>query len=61
MEAEEWEGQPNLVVRVLNKGYKLKVRLIRPANVVVSKAKAAEVKKEEDGATNKEDGVKKDA
>ena len=61
MEAEEREGQPNLVVRVLNKGYKLKDRLIRPANVIVSKAKAAEAKKEEDGTTDKEDSVKKDA
>ncbi len=60
VEVEEREGQPNLVVRVLNKGYKLKDRLIRPANVIVSKAKVAEIKKE-DGATNKEESAKKDA
>ncbi|MFA5421554.1 MAG: nucleotide exchange factor GrpE [Bacilli bacterium] len=62
MEAEEKDGQPNLIVRVLNKGYKLKDRLIRPANVIVSKAKAAEVKKEiKDGESNTETSVTKDA
>jgi len=62
VEAEERDGQPNLVVRVLNKGYKLKDRLIRPANVIVSKAKAkaAEINKE-DGATITEESAKKDA
>ncbi|MFA7700514.1 MAG: nucleotide exchange factor GrpE [Bacilli bacterium] len=61
MEAEERDGPPNVVIRLLNKGYKLKDRLIRPANVVVSKVKDAEDKKEDDGATNKEESVNKDA
>ena len=37
----EADGQPNTVLSVLQKGYALHGRVIRPALVVVSKAKAA--------------------
>lgn len=37
----EAEGEPNTVITVLQKGYALHGRVIRPALVVVSKAKAA--------------------
>ena len=37
----EAEGEPNTVLTVLQKGYALNERVIRPALVVVSKAKAA--------------------
>ena len=39
--AIEAEGEPNTVITVLQKGYLLNERVIRPALVVVSKAKAA--------------------
>lgn len=39
MEVEESDGEPNKVIRVIVKGYKLHDRLVRPARVVVSKAK----------------------
>jgi len=39
--AVEAEGEPNTVVKVLQKGYLLNDRMIRPALVVVSKAKSA--------------------
>lgn len=61
VEAQEKDGPPNLVVKVLNKGYLLKDRLIRPANVVVSKAKPVEVKKEDDGTSKLDNSVNKDA
>lgn len=61
VETEEKDGPPNVIVKVLNKGYKLKDRLIRPANVIVSKAKAVEVKKEEDGKIQSDTSAKKDA
>lgn len=61
VEAQEKDGPPNLVVKVLNKGYLLKDRLIRPANVVVSKAKPVEVKKEDDGTNKLGNSVNKDA
>ena len=38
----EADGEPNRVVTVLQKGYALHERVIRPALVVVSKARAAE-------------------
>ncbi len=38
--ALEAEGEPNRVINVLQKGYALNERVIRPALVVVSKAKA---------------------
>jgi molecular chaperone GrpE len=38
----EAEGEPNRVLNVLQKGYALHERVIRPALVVVSKAKAAQ-------------------
>ncbi len=60
VEAQETEGPPNKVVKVLNKGYKLKDRLVRPANVIVSKSKLVEVTKE-DGNTQSDTSVKKDA
>ena len=37
----EADGEPNTVINVLQKGYTLPGRVIRPALVVVSKAKAA--------------------
>ncbi len=37
----EADGEPNRVINVLQKGYALNDRIIRPALVVVSKAKAA--------------------
>lgn len=37
----EADGEPNRVINVLQKGYTLNERVIRPALVVVSKAKAA--------------------
>jgi molecular chaperone GrpE len=37
----EAEGEPNRVINVLQKGYALHDRILRPALVVVSKAKAA--------------------
>ncbi len=37
----EAEGEPNMVVQVLQKGYALNDRVIRPALVMVSKPKAA--------------------
>jgi molecular chaperone GrpE len=39
--AIEAEGEPNTVITVLQKGYLLNERVIRPALVVVSKAKSA--------------------
>ncbi|MDD4154632.1 MAG: nucleotide exchange factor GrpE [Bacilli bacterium] len=60
VEAQETEGPPNKIVKVLNKGYKLKDRLVRPANVIVSKSKLVEAKKE-DGNTQSDTSVKKDA
>jgi molecular chaperone GrpE len=39
MEVEETDGEPNKVLRVVVKGYKLHDRLVRPARVVVSKKK----------------------
>ncbi len=60
VEAQETEGPPNKIVKVLNKGYKLKDRLVRPANVIVSKSKLVEVTKE-DGNTQSDTSVKKDA
>lgn len=39
--AVEAEGEPNTVINVLQKGYLLNERVIRPALVVVSKAKSA--------------------
>ncbi|NCA95559.1 MAG: nucleotide exchange factor GrpE [Methanomicrobia archaeon] len=60
VEAQETEGPPNKIVKVLNKGYKLKDRLVRPANVIVSKSKLVEVTKE-DGNTQLDTSVKKDA
>lgn len=38
----EAEGEPNRVINVLQKGYALHDRILRPALVVVSKAKAGE-------------------
>ena len=38
-EAIECEGEENLVIKVYTKGYKLHDRLVRPANVAVSKKK----------------------
>ena len=38
----EADGEPNMVINVLQKGYQLHERVIRPALVVVSKAKPAE-------------------
>jgi molecular chaperone GrpE len=38
----EADGEPNRVINVLQKGYQLHERVIRPALVVVSKAKPAE-------------------
>jgi molecular chaperone GrpE len=37
----EADGEPNRVVQVLQKGYALRERVIRPALVIVSKAKSA--------------------
>lgn len=39
--AVEAEGEPNTVINVLQKGYLLNERMIRPALVIVSKAKGA--------------------
>ena len=61
VETQEKDGPPNLIVKVLNKGYLLKDRLIRPANVIVSKAKPAEIKKEDDGTNKSDTSVGKDA
>ena len=62
VEAEEKDGEANLVIRVLNKGYKLKDRLIRPANVIVSKAKSsAAVTENKDEEQKKDTCVNKDA
>jgi molecular chaperone GrpE len=38
----EADGEPNMVINVLQKGYQLHERVIRPALVVVSKAKPTE-------------------
>ncbi|WP_293766271.1 nucleotide exchange factor GrpE [uncultured Aquitalea sp.] len=40
MSAEESDAEPNTIVRVLQKGYLLAERTLRPAMVVVAKAKA---------------------
>lgn len=37
LEAQEADGEPNRVIKVLTCGYKLKDRVIRPATVIVSK------------------------
>lgn len=39
--AQEADGEPNTVINVLQKGYLLNERVIRPALVIVSKAKGA--------------------
>ena len=46
MEVEETDGEPNKVLRVVVKGYKIHDRLVRPARVVVSKTKQKEEEKE---------------
>ena len=51
VETEEGDA-PNKVVKVMAKGYKLHDRLIRPAMVVVSKAKAEEESKAEEKPEN---------
>lgn len=51
VETEEGDA-PNKVVKVMAKGYKLHDRLIRPAMVVVSKAKAEEEDKAEEKPEN---------
>lgn len=40
MSAEESDAEPNTIVRVMQKGYQLADRVLRPAMVVVSKSKA---------------------
>ena len=44
----EQEGDENLVVRVLGKGYKLHDRIVRPAVVYVSRKPKVEEKKSEE-------------
>ena len=61
VETQEREGQANTIIRVLNKGYKLKDRLIRPANVIVSKAPACAAKEDKNDEKQMEPSVKKDA
>lgn len=48
---EHHEKAPNTVIDVMQKGYTLNERLIRPAMVVVSKAPAEEVGKDEDSTS----------
>ncbi|MCS3806362.1 molecular chaperone GrpE [Chromobacterium alkanivorans] len=40
MSAEEADAEPNTIVRVMQKGYQISDRVLRPAMVVVAKAKA---------------------
>ena len=40
MSAEEADAEPNTIVRVMQKGYQIADRVLRPAMVVVAKAKA---------------------
>ena len=40
LDTEEAEGEENLVVKIIARGYQLKDRLIRPAMVILSKKKA---------------------
>ena len=40
MSAEESDAEPNTIVRVMQKGYQIADRVLRPAMVVVAKAKA---------------------
>jgi molecular chaperone GrpE len=47
MEVEETDGEPNKVLRVVVKGYKIHDRLVRPARVIVSKQKELAVEQEE--------------
>jgi len=48
------EGEPNLIVRVNMKGYKLKDHLVRPAMVVVSTNKKETPKENADNQENKD-------
>jgi len=62
VDSVEKEGKPNTIVRVMSKGYKLKDRLIRPANVIVSKAppRPSETTKESEDL-KREESANKDA
>ena len=48
VEVEETDGEEGLITKVITNGYKLHDRLVRPANVVVSKHPHEEESKEED-------------
>ena len=48
VEVEESDGEEGLITKVITNGYKLHDRLVRPANVVVSKHPHEEEPKEED-------------
>ena len=56
VEVEESEGEEGLITRVITNGYKLHDRLVRPANVVVSKHPQ---KKEEEVEPNENDNNQK--
>jgi molecular chaperone GrpE len=49
IEAQETEGPPNKVVRILSQGYQLHERVVKQALVIVSKAKVVEKKQESNG------------
>ena len=48
VEVQETDGEEGLITKVITNGYKLHDRLVRPANVVVSKHPHEEEPKEED-------------
>ena len=52
VEVEETDGEEGLITRVITNGYKLHDRLVRPANVVVSKHPHEEEKKPEENENN---------
>lgn len=56
VEVEESEGEEGLITKVITNGYKLHDRLVRPANVVVSKHPQ---KKEEEVEPNENDNNQK--
>ena len=55
VELQESEGEENLIVKVVTKGYKLHDRLIRPVNVIVS----GHPKKEDDKPQEEEKSAQK--
>ena len=52
VEVEESDGEEGLITRVITNGYKLHDRLVRPANVVVSKHPHEEEPKPEENENN---------